>query len=320
MLVQPVKPEVFVLVPSYNHAPFIERCLKSIIKQTFQPTKLLVIDDGSNDDSAKIIETVLRDCPFSSDLIVRENRGLCATLNEGFTGSSGKYFAYLGSDDVWLPKFLENRVRLLENRVNAILGYGNAFLIDEYDCVIDCSADWGIYPDGDARPMLFSGTAPLSSTVLYRRSAIINTQWNEQSKLEDYDFYLRLFDNGDFAFDREVLSAWRLHDHNTSDDLSLMLSECLSSQERHLAELAPKELEAVHNQTKLHYLTNFLRKGRKKSALTLIQQDWRVLLAANHLERLLLRFLAPSFLIRYYQAQRKKKYYKRYGKIMAFDM
>ena len=58
--------EVFVFVPSYNHAPFVERCLKSILKQSLQPKKLLVIDDGSKDDSAKIIETVLKNCPFDS--------------------------------------------------------------------------------------------------------------------------------------------------------------------------------------------------------------------------------------------------------------
>jgi alpha-1,3-rhamnosyltransferase len=98
--------EVFAFVPSYNHAPFIEKCLTSIIGQTLQPAKLLVIDDGSKDDSPRIIERILNDCPFDAELIVRENRGLCRTLNEGFARSAGKYFAYVGSDDYWLPEFL----------------------------------------------------------------------------------------------------------------------------------------------------------------------------------------------------------------------
>ncbi len=77
-------PKVFVLVPSYNHAPFVERCLRSIFRQTLPPAKLLVIDDGSGDDSVKIIERMLADCPFPAQLIARENLGLCRTLNEGF--------------------------------------------------------------------------------------------------------------------------------------------------------------------------------------------------------------------------------------------
>ena len=75
---------VGVLVPSYNHARFVERCLRSIIAQTYPPTKLLVIDDGSTDGSPQIIARVLQDCPFPAELVVRPNRGLCATLNEGF--------------------------------------------------------------------------------------------------------------------------------------------------------------------------------------------------------------------------------------------
>ncbi|HLM59831.1 MAG TPA: glycosyltransferase family A protein, partial [Pyrinomonadaceae bacterium] len=73
---------VSVLVPSYNHAPFIERTLRSIFKQTLAPKKLIVIDDGSKDESAAIIERVLEDCPFSAEFIRRENRGLSVTLNE----------------------------------------------------------------------------------------------------------------------------------------------------------------------------------------------------------------------------------------------
>src|SRR4028119_2164690 len=79
------KPEVFAFVPSYNHAPFVEKCLRSIIDQTLKPKKLLVIDDGSKDDSPKIIERVLNDCPFDAEFIARENRGLSATLNEAFS-------------------------------------------------------------------------------------------------------------------------------------------------------------------------------------------------------------------------------------------
>ena len=107
---------VSVVVPSYNHAQFIEATLRSIMKQTLRPAELIVIDDGSSDDSPAIIERVLNDCPFPCEFAARDNRGLCATLNEGFERTRGEYFAYLGSDDLWLPDFLKARVRLLESR------------------------------------------------------------------------------------------------------------------------------------------------------------------------------------------------------------
>src|SRR6185503_7063318 len=84
---------VSVVVPSHNHARFIEATLRSIIAQTFTPAELVVIDDGSTDDSPRLIERTLQDCSFPAELIARGNRGLCATLNEGLERSTGKYFA-----------------------------------------------------------------------------------------------------------------------------------------------------------------------------------------------------------------------------------
>src|ERR1700704_4709601 len=148
------QPRISVVVPSYNHARFVEATLRSIFRQTLAPAELLVIDDGSTDDSARVIERVLRDCPFACELVSRSNRGLCATLNEGLAKTRGQYFAYLGSADLWLPDFLATRVSTLESRAAAVLAYGHAFLIDEAADIIDCTLDWANYTDGDARSML----------------------------------------------------------------------------------------------------------------------------------------------------------------------
>ena len=72
--------------------------------------------------------------------------------------------------------------------------------------------------------------APLSPTVLYRRAALEGRRWNERARLEDYELYLRLSAAGEFAFDPRVLSAWRVHGHNTSEDLELMMRERLAAQ------------------------------------------------------------------------------------------
>ena len=139
---------VSVVVPSYNHARFVEKCLRSIVKQSIQPLELLVIDDGSSDNSVRIIERTLKDCTFACDLVTCPNRGLSATLNEGLQRSRGEYFAYLGSDDLWLPQFLSARAELLSAQPNAVLAYGNAYSIDDADRIIDCTTDWAGYVDG----------------------------------------------------------------------------------------------------------------------------------------------------------------------------
>src|SRR5438067_9441637 len=98
---------VSVVVPSYNHAQFVAMTLRSIMKQTCAPAELIVIDDGSTDDSPGIIEQTLKGCPFPCELIVRSNRGLCATLNASLARTQGDDFAHLGSDYVSPPNVLE---------------------------------------------------------------------------------------------------------------------------------------------------------------------------------------------------------------------
>src|SRR5690242_817699 len=133
--------KVFVAIPSYNHGRFVEECIRSVIAQTQPPLKLLVIDDGSSDGSPDRIGRVLNGCPFDCELIARENRGLCATLNQALSLSSGEYFAYLGSDDFWMPGFLDTRTSMLDQKIDSVLAFGHAYLVDEFGTVLKSTED-----------------------------------------------------------------------------------------------------------------------------------------------------------------------------------
>ena len=90
---------------------------------------------------------------------------------------------------------------MLESRPEAVLAYGHVYVFDQLDRIIECTSDWANYIDGDARKMLLWCTTPPSPTVLYRRKPLERHGWNEQAKLEDYELYLRLSAEGEFAFD-----------------------------------------------------------------------------------------------------------------------
>ena len=292
---------ISVLVPSYNHAKFVAKSLRSIIGQTHSPSELLVIDDGSSDRSPDVISEVLKDCPFPSELIVNKNKGLCATLNEGLNRTAGEYFAYLGSDDLWLPEFLANRFSLLESRSKAVLAYGNGYLIDDEDRIFENSADWRgfTFPDGDPRPMLYLGTAPISSTVVYRRSALEKRGWNEEARLEDYELYLQLAEDGEFAFDPRVLAAWRRHDTNTSRDLDFMLAECLAAQKRVAAKLGWGEgkLGQINRQTRFFFSEEYGRAGEKGRSLSLLLSNLRGAPSIRLMLRAVVRSFIPSAIL-----------------------
>jgi alpha-1,3-rhamnosyltransferase len=311
------RPAVSVVVPSYNHVRFVEATLRSIIKQTLWPAELIVIDDGSSDGSPRMIERVLNDCPFRCELLARDNRGLCATLNEGLRRSRGEFFAYLGSDDLWLPDFLSARVELMESRPNAALAYGHAYFIDEQSRIVDCTADWATYADGDARAMLLQTTAPMSPTVLYRRYVLERHRWDEESELEDYDLYLRLSVEGEFAFDPRILSAWRRHSSNVSWDQTLMLEEQLRAQREAALRFGftDKQVENLQTTTKFRRAEDFLRVGQKSQALSLMVHNLRGANSPRTTARMLLRLLIPNAFMRGRARFRQRKAFERYGKL-----
>ena len=305
-------------MPSYNHAPFVAAALRSVLAQTHAPARLLVIDDGSRDGSPRVIEDVLKDCPFPCELIARENRGLCATLNEGLARTEGAYFAYLGSDDLWLPGFLEARVRALEERARAVLAYGHAYLIDERGGVFDCTLDWARYSDGDARAMLLEETyAPMSPTVLYRRQGLERHGWNERARLEDYELYLKLSADGDFAFDPRVLSAWRRHGTNTSGDFVWMIEARLEAQRNaapHLG-LSPERLERYQRALNFAGAEDLLRLGDKRAALKYLRRGLSGAPDAASLARVALRLLTPYALVRRRNRRKQAGAAERYGSL-----
>ncbi len=308
---------VSVVVPSWNHGNFIAATLRSIMKQTLRPQKLLVIDDGSTDNSPAIIEQVLNECSFPSELLARENRGLCATLNEGFERTDGDYFAYLGSDDLWLPDFLRARVNLLESRPAAVLAYGHAYFVDEQNAIVDCTADWADYADGDPRAMLLETTAPMSPTVLYRREALRQQRWNQASQLEDYDLYLKLSETGEFAFDPRVLSAWRRHGMNISWDQMMMLEEQLRAQRQAALRFgfSSEEVERLQTVTRFRRAEDFLRVGQKSQAWRLMTQNSKGMSSPTSTARMLLRLLIPNSFMRGRARIRQRRAHERYGNL-----
>jgi alpha-1,3-rhamnosyltransferase len=309
---------VSVVVPSYNHAPFVAAALRSVFNQTLRPAELLVVDDGSADESARVVGETLKDCPFPCELIARGNRGLCATLNEGLSKTRGDYFAYLGSDDLWLPDFLAARVAALEGRTRAVLAYGHAFLIDERGRVFDCTADWADYSDGDARSMLLERTiAPMSPTVLYRRAPLERHGWNERARLEDYELYLLLSAEGEFAFDPRTLSAWRRHTSNTSRDFVWMIEARLDAQRSVAGSLGLGDEELRRYQRALNFAgaEDLLRLGDKARALRFLRRGLGGAPSTVALARALLRLLAPYSLTRWRKRRTAERAARHHGNV-----
>ena len=103
-------PKVSVIIPTYNRAQFIGEAIHSVLKQSFQDFELIIIDDGSEDNTKEILK------PYQDHLsyYYQENSGISKARNEGLNHAQGKYIAFLDSDDQWKSRKLEKQIELLE--------------------------------------------------------------------------------------------------------------------------------------------------------------------------------------------------------------
>lgn len=119
-------PAVSVIMPAFNAAAYIEPAIASVRGQTMVDLELLVIDDGSSDDTARIVRRTEAADPRVR-LLTQRNAGPGPARNTGFGAAAGRFFAFLDSDDEWTPTFLERQVAVLEARHDVDVVFGNAW-------------------------------------------------------------------------------------------------------------------------------------------------------------------------------------------------
>ncbi|MDP4270339.1 MAG: glycosyltransferase family A protein, partial [Bacteroidota bacterium] len=100
-----------VIIPLYQKGPFIARAIESVLCQTYKEFELIVIDDGSTDNGANIVEQIT---DHRLTLIRQENRGVSAARNKGISLAKGDYIGLLDADDKWEADFLMEMKRLIE--------------------------------------------------------------------------------------------------------------------------------------------------------------------------------------------------------------
>jgi glycosyltransferase involved in cell wall biosynthesis len=190
-------PLVTVLIPAFNARRFLRDAIESIERQSFKDWELLVIDDGSIDDTYEIA------CSYSSDRIrtIRNpnNLKLIRTLNIGLQEAAGKYIARLDADDIALPNRLASQIEILESRPDIVMIGGRADTIDENRTLLDRGARRFLpsTPQAVRTGMMFMNPFGHSS-ITYRRQAAIDAGGYplEYKDVEDYEMWRRLLAYG----------------------------------------------------------------------------------------------------------------------------
>lgn len=178
-------PCISVILPVYNGADFIETAVRSILDQSFADFELIVIDDGSKDDTARILNSV--DDPRLR-LTSRENRGLVATLNQGLEMASGDYIARMDADDIAAPDRFEKQLAYMRKHRLNLCGSAIEF--------IGAKSGKKRYPGKDQElkyGMLFLGRSFPHPTVMAERSLFEHFRYESKyTHAEDSALWLKL--------------------------------------------------------------------------------------------------------------------------------
>ena len=132
------QPLVSIVIPCYNHENFVQDCIQSVIEQTYENIELIIIDDGSKDNSVLKIQEMLEKCQnrFKQfEFRYRPNKGLSETLNESLEWCQGKYYSVLASDDQMFDNKTALQVAYLEKNKDCVGCFGGYQLIDENNIV-----------------------------------------------------------------------------------------------------------------------------------------------------------------------------------------
>jgi glycosyltransferase involved in cell wall biosynthesis len=207
-------PLVSIGLASYNNSKYILNTLNGIKNQTYKNIELIINDDCSTDDSREIISKWLTDNPQIPHkyLHADTNNGICKSLNSIVENCKGDYICLIGSDDVYLPRFIENRVSYLEGFGGKYaFCYSNTYLIDTEGKRI--GEDIRVVPRNNVFQFLAKNSKSLCKpfTCLIRRSTFeIIGKFDETLMYEDLDWILRVTANLDVVFFDALDSEYRV--------------------------------------------------------------------------------------------------------------
>jgi len=265
------QPLVSIIVPAYNHANYIRDCLMSIFRQTYRNLELIIIDDGSRDATAAVIETFLAEyggrfarVEFRS----RPNRGVSATLNELVSLSRGEWIHPLSSDDM----YLDNKVEVIWQAYQewgvpeVALIYGDTLFMDMDGNPIEMPK--GVRPSPGPTHQgyleLFFANRLNGPTMAFRRQAIEAIGgFDESLPMEDWDCWLRLSARYPIGRVPEPVSRYRYHADNSHRGQARMLRAMLLTFGKFLArdaELLPATLIRKNWRKNLHRLYRWARR------------------------------------------------------------
>jgi len=213
-------PACSVIIPTYNRKEYVRQAIDSVMLQTFTDYEIIVVDDGSTDDTEKALARYGAKIRYFR----QKNQGESAARNYGLDIARGKYIAFLDDDDVWLPHKLERQVSYLGAHPDTAMVCSGDIAIDaEGQQIEQRSVDELNLSEGELSFETIFYPCPITaSTVLAKKSVLIQAGLFDESMKygEDWDMWMRVALHGPIGYIPEPLVFFRVHRANQSTVLS----------------------------------------------------------------------------------------------------
>ena len=227
---------VDIIIPAYNAAKYLPQAIESVLAQTFEDWRILLIDDGSTDNTAEVISPFLEQASKKIKYIKQSNRGLPAARNTAIKNSSAEFLALLDADDVWLPNRLSESLKSFQHRPPAGLSYGLISRIDQNGKVMDTWKGNERWTEGSIAPYIYMLKVQLPCpTITFRRKCVDEVGLFDESMraTEDRDLWLRIAQRYEVASTPEVIAYYRTSPSSMSTDPERMLKAQLQFIRKH---------------------------------------------------------------------------------------
>ncbi|HET9530055.1 MAG TPA: glycosyltransferase [Blastocatellia bacterium] len=208
-------PRVSVVIPTYNRAELLNETIKSVLNQSFKALEIIVVDDGSTDDTREVVSGLNGPIKY----IYQENKGRSAARNRGFKLSSGEYICFLDSDDLFSLEKVGRQVELLDSHKEIGFVYSDYAFIDRSGMLLDKPLIYSRHPlqKGFILKHLLHFDFIPPSTVMVRRTCLETVGLFDSAlePAEDFDWLLRLAGRYEASYVAEPLCRIRMHGGNT---------------------------------------------------------------------------------------------------------
>ena len=220
------QPLVTVIMPVYNGARYVSEAIESILFQTYQNFELIIVNDGSNDDSKAVIT------PYLKDLRIRYfeqcNAGVAAARNAAIKESQGEFIGFLDQDDLWLPEKLETQLQYFKKYQDISLIYSDYIIFSQLENSQSFLSDIASFdPSLSDLKSIFIRNRIGVLTVLVKKQCIIDSGLldTQLQGTDDYELWLRLAPDFKFLYIPLALATYRWHGENASNNELLMMIE-----------------------------------------------------------------------------------------------